>query len=103
MTKRKKSVRRPHKLSFFKQIKNTHLVGHPPNFTSNTVKLSYNEHHGTDQICLSPEIVRTTVKLGYNDHGYNEFTLTTNKIMSHFWSQMTGYKDIFHGCNESQL
>ncbi len=44
-----------------------------------------------------------TVKLGYNDHGYNEFTLITNKIMSHFWSQMTGYKDSFHGYNESRL
>ncbi len=44
-----------------------------------------------------------TVKLGYNDHGYNEFTVITNKIMSHFWSQMTGYKDIFHGYNESRL
>jgi hypothetical protein len=43
------------------------------------------------------------VKLGYNDHGYNKFTLILNKIMSHFWSQMTGYKDIFHGYNESRL
>jgi hypothetical protein len=24
-------------------------------------------------------------------------------LMSHFWSQMTGYKDIFHGYNESRL
>ncbi len=44
-----------------------------------------------------------TVKHGYNDHGFNEFTLITNKIMSHFWSQMTGYKDIFQGYNESRL
>ncbi len=44
-----------------------------------------------------------TVKLGYNDHGYNEFTLIPNKITSHLWSQMTGYKDIFHGYNESRL
>jgi len=47
--------------------------------------------------------VHCTVKLGYNDHGYNKFTLITNKIMSRFWSQMTGYKDIFHGYNESRL
>jgi len=45
----------------------------------------------------------STVKLGYNDHGYNEFTIKTNKIMSHFWSQMTGYKDWFHGYNEHLL
>ena len=30
-------------------------------------------------------------------------TLITNKITSHFWSQMTGYKDMFHGYNESRL
>ncbi len=44
-----------------------------------------------------------TVKLGYNDHGYNEFTLITSKIMSHFWSQMMGYKDSFHDYNEHIL
>jgi len=44
-----------------------------------------------------------TIKLGYNDHGYNEFTLIRNKMMSHFGSQMTGYKDSFHGYNESRL
>jgi len=49
-----------------------------------TVKLGYNDH-------------------GYNDHGYNEFTLITNRIMSHFWSKMTGYKDSFHGYNASRL
>jgi len=47
--------------------------------------------------------ILTTVKLGNNDHGYNELTLITNKTLSHFWSQMTGYKDIFHGYNESRL
>jgi len=54
---------------------------------------------------LTAKRKQLTVKLGCNNHGYNEFTLITNKIMSHFWSQMTGYgyKDIFHGYNESQL
>jgi len=42
--------------------------------------------------------------LYYNDdYGYNKFTVIMNKIMSHFWSQMTGYKDVFHGYNESRL
>jgi len=45
----------------------------------------------------------STVILGYNDHGYNEFTIITNKIMSHFWSQMTGYNNSFHGYNKSRL
>ncbi len=48
-------------------------------------------------------LVKYTVKLGYNNNGYNEFTIIMNKIMSHFWSQMTGYKDIFQGYNESRL
>jgi len=54
-------------------------------------------------ILVAHIFLSTTVKLDYNDHGYNKFTLITNKIMSHFWSQMAGYKDIFHGYNESQL
>jgi len=44
-----------------------------------------------------------TVKLCYNDHGYNEFTLITNKIMPHFWSQMTGNKDRFFDGPECSL
>jgi len=44
-----------------------------------------------------------TIKLGYNDHGYKKITFITNKIMSHFWSQITGYKDSFHGYNKSRL
>ncbi len=64
-----------------------------------TVKLGYNDHgynvHGYN--------VHGYNDHGYNDHGYNDHGYNDhgykNKIMSHFWSQVIGYKDIFHGYN----
>ncbi len=46
--------------------------------------------------------LNTIVKLGYNDHGYYKFMVAMNKMMSHFWSQITWYmyKDSLHGYNE---
>ncbi len=64
--------------------------------------LNENENYNLTLMHLLPKVFNT-VKLSYNDHCYNEFTLITNKIMAHIWSQMTGYKDVFHGYNESQL
>jgi len=63
---------------------------------------TYKQLFSTNVVCAAFHLQSNSV-ITINDQSYNEFTLITNKIMSHFWYQKTRYKNSFHGYNKSRL